>query len=157
MINLTQKKFISEDKINLFYYTTPRLKTTKGIVIIVHGLAEHAKRYQHFADFLFRNNFIVYALDQRGHGETGLNQGILGFISNFDGWQKLIRDVQQLTNIVSTENPDLPIYLFGHGMGSVVVRSCLCQFGSYYHGAIMSGTTAGLDFIFYQRFANLFL
>jgi len=150
MINLTQNSFISEDQTSLFYYTTPRLKITKGIVIIVHGLAEHAKRYQAFADFLFRNDFSIYALDQRGHGETGLNQGLLGFVSNFNGWQKLISDVEDLTNIASAENPDLPIYLFGHSMGSVVVRSCLCQFGGYYHGAIMSGTTAGLDTMAYQ-------
>ena len=41
-----------------------------GVVQIVHGMAEHASRYDEFARFLNNNGFIVIADDHRGHGET---------------------------------------------------------------------------------------
>ena len=44
--------------------------TLKGIVHIIHGMGEHALRYNEFAAYLNGLGFTVYAMDQRGHGKT---------------------------------------------------------------------------------------
>lgn len=45
--------------------------SARGVVLIVHGLGEHAGRYDHVAHSLRRWGFAVRAYDQRGHGESG--------------------------------------------------------------------------------------
>ncbi len=42
----------------------------RGIVQIIHGIAEHSGRYGEFIDFLVKNGYAVYIHDQRGHGRT---------------------------------------------------------------------------------------
>ena len=46
------------------------MKKIKGVIIISHGMAEHAKRYERFAKFLTDHDYIVFANDHRGHFKT---------------------------------------------------------------------------------------
>lgn len=48
-----------------------------GIVLIVHGLGEHAGRYDGVAQLLTQWGFAVRAYDQRGHGRSGGQRGLL--------------------------------------------------------------------------------
>jgi alpha-beta hydrolase superfamily lysophospholipase len=49
----------------------------RAIVLLVHGLGEHAGRYDHVAHQLMEWGFAVRAYDQRGHGESGGARGAL--------------------------------------------------------------------------------
>ena len=49
----------------------------RGVVIIVHGLGEHAGRYDHVARRLNAWGFAVRGYDQCGHGESGGAPGSL--------------------------------------------------------------------------------
>lgn len=49
----------------------------RGTVIIIHGMAEHAGRYDRFAGALNQAGLAVYAPDLRGHGRA-ITQGIQG-------------------------------------------------------------------------------
>ena len=40
----------------------------RGVVILSHGYAEHARRYDHVAARFGEAGLITYALDHRGHG-----------------------------------------------------------------------------------------
>ena len=42
----------------------------KAVIHIIHGMGEHAGRYEVFAEALTRNGFAVYSADQKGHGKT---------------------------------------------------------------------------------------
>ena len=53
----------------------------KASIIILHGMAEHHKRYYTFAKFLNSNGFDVYLYDHRGHGTDKIMKE-LGFFSN---------------------------------------------------------------------------
>lgn len=145
MIKLDSHYFTASDKARIFYYTTPRNPDTKAVLIIVHGMAEYALRYREFADFLYRRGIIIYAIDQRGHGMTGTFDGTLGYFDETDGWQRIVSDIHELTEMVQDENPDLPIFIMGHSMGSVAVRTGLIDFGGLYAGAIIVGTTLGIN------------
>lgn len=128
------------------YKHKPKLEIPKAVIIIVHGMAEHAQRYDNFASFLNENNYLVYAYDQRGHGKTAGSIERLGFFAEKDGWNKVVYDLKQLIDIAKKENENIPVFLLGHSMGSFVVRTFITKYGNLINGAILSGTagSAGL-------------
>lgn len=76
------EKFTSFDNTILQCYIWNDVKNPKGVVQISHGMAEHARRYDAFAQFLNAAGYIVYADDHRAHGMTSTKQskkGIYGY------------------------------------------------------------------------------
>jgi alpha-beta hydrolase superfamily lysophospholipase len=111
----------------------------RGAVQIAHGLAEHAARYARFAGALNGAGFLAYATDHRGHGRTGrASLGDLGR-AGFDG---LIADVAQYGAGLADEHPGLPLFLFGHSMGSFAAQAVITEHSDRYAGAVLSGSTA---------------
>ncbi|MDO4288182.1 MAG: alpha/beta hydrolase [Eubacterium sp.] len=143
MIPFDTHQLTASDGAKIFYYSTPRFKDSRAAILLVHGMAEHASRYREFADFLCRRNLVVYAIDQRGHGATGLSQDSLGFFAETDGWQRIVSDIGELSTHIKSQHPELPLFILGHSMGSVAVRSALIRFGDLYRGAVVVGTTLG--------------
>lgn len=125
----------------------------RRIIQIAHGMAEHAGRYRHFADFLTRRGFVVYANDHRGHGLSVLPGEPRGFFAEQEGWQKVVDDARDLTGIAKRDHPGLPFFLFGHSMGSFVARSYAIRSGGELDGLVLSGT-AGLP-IRWEKWAVL--
>src|ERR1700735_4706109 len=84
-------------------------------LIIVHGIAEHGARYRHAADALAARNIASFVYDQRGHGESPGTRTHIGDFAEFAADLKLIGEsVQQ-------RFAELPLFVWGHSMGSVVV------------------------------------
>lgn len=92
----------------------------KGVVLIVHGLAEHSERYNHFAKFLNANNYHVVAYDHRGHGKTDPDQ--LGVIDHDDKFNLMVKNLNDVYQYMTDSYPELPIILFGHSMGSFITQ-----------------------------------
>jgi alpha-beta hydrolase superfamily lysophospholipase len=92
----------------------------RGIVLVCHGLADHSRRYQGFAEALAAHGYHVYAHDHRGHGETTAADAVLGLFARKDGAAKVIADVMAMRDLATTKHPGLPIILFGHSMGGLV-------------------------------------
>ncbi len=147
MKNFNQHKFIASDGINITYYTTGVPENFKAIVQIIHGMAEHARRYLEFANFLYDQGFLVILHDQRGHGKTGDDQGCLGFFSADQGWFRVVNDAFELASFFKNQHPDRPLYLIGHSMGSIVARSLIIDTKDFYSGAIILGTTMGKNYL----------
>ena len=59
--------------VEISYYIWP-VANPKAIIQIAHGLGDHARRYDHVAEYFNNAGYTVYADDHRGHGETGLKQ-----------------------------------------------------------------------------------
>ena len=110
-----------------------------GVVQIAHGLAEHGARYDRLARALNGAGFLAFASDHRGHGRTG--QDHLGDFGQ-GGWDGLISDVAQYGALLSTEHPDLPLFLVGHSMGSFAAQSVIVDHSGQYDGVVLSGSTA---------------
>ncbi len=115
----------------------------KAVVQIAHGAAEHALRYERFARFLTDAGYLVYANDHRGHWKTAGTREKAG-IAGEDGWNAMVRDVRQLTEIIRQENPGLPIFFFGHSMGSLIAQQYMQHWGRDLKGVILSGTFGAL-------------
>ncbi|MBO3143958.1 alpha/beta fold hydrolase [Dermatophilus congolensis] len=92
----------------------------RGVVYLVHGMAEHAGRYAGVAEFLVGLGWAVCAQDQRGHGRSVGGSGHLGHVEG--GWDALVGDVQTRLRAVAEEFPGVPLVVVGHSMGSFVVR-----------------------------------
>ncbi len=112
----------------------------RAIVQIVHGMAEHRKRYTHFARFLVDAGFAVYAEDHRGHGDTAGTLNTAGYFAESDGWTVVLNDIHQLSHIAVSEHPGLPLFLFGHSMGSTIARDYIASWGRELAGCVLSGT-----------------
>ena len=102
------------------YYKWNEVQNPKGVIQIAHGMTEYALRYDYFAKKLCENGYIVYAHDHRGHGETSPEDEERGYIADNEGFNILVENAKELTDIAKKENPNLPIILFGHSMGSFV-------------------------------------
>ena len=63
-----------------------------GVVVLVHGMGEHLRRYDHVADALISAGFVVYGHDHRGHGASLSPDDEPGQLGP-DGWAALVDDL----------------------------------------------------------------
>ena len=97
----------------------------RALVLMVHGLGEHAGRYHHVARQLLDWGFAVRAYDQRGHGESGGARG--GLASEallLEDLAEVLDDTRlralRLLRHGAASGP-LPLILLGHSLGGLVV------------------------------------
>lgn len=94
----------------------------RAIVQIAHGMAEHIVRYDEFARFLCEHGIAVIGASHLGHGLTARVPEDLGYIAPRDGWEHIIADIDIVRRFALRQWGELPYCLFGHSMGSFVVR-----------------------------------
>lgn len=112
----------------------------RGIVQLVHGMAEHIGRYDHFARFLASKGFVVCGHDHIGHGKSAAAED-WGCLPPKDGKDILIADVHELRSVIQARHPrSTPYFMFGHSMGSFVVRAYVARHGEGLAGAVICGT-----------------
>lgn len=92
----------------------------RGIILVQHGLSEHAARYRDFAVAMAERGYHVYAHDHRGHGETIAKDAPRGRFATTGGCNKVIGDVMAVRSLARSEHPGLPVVLFGHSMGGLI-------------------------------------
>lgn len=105
----------------------------RGVVLLAHGLFEHAGRYGHVADRLNTAGLAVVALDHMGHGRSDGTPGFVPAFSVFlDGMDALLAHVR-------AEYPHRPLLLLGHSMGGLIAVHHLLQRQQVYTAAAVSG------------------
>ncbi|MBY0399780.1 lysophospholipase [Myxococcota bacterium] len=92
-------------------------KSPARAMILVHGYAEHAGRYDAMAMYFAARGFAVHAYDQAGHGRT---RGPRGHVDRFE---RLLDELARFIEQVASDHPGLPIVLVGHSMGGLVVAA----------------------------------
>lgn len=118
----------------------------RGIVQILHGMAEHIERYRDFAAFLTGHGYIVCGHDHIGHGKSVASSNDWG-VMPVQGMTVLIEDAHSLRQIMQKRSETLeltgsplPYIMFGHSMGSFVLRNYLALYGEGIQAAIICGT-----------------
>lgn len=118
----------------------------KAWVHIIHGMAEHSARYEHLANYLNQQGYLVSADDHRGHGATGSANDNLYHLADNNGWNQMVDDQYQLIEHLAGQQ-DLPLIVLGHSMGSFMATR-FCQvyknqgtaLGDRLRGLILSGS-----------------
>ena len=104
-----------------------------GIVQIIHGMVEHAGRYQRFAKQCADAGFTVFFYDLRGHGKTKAEGAPLGQFSLNDGLQLLLEDQNSVVDHIIEEFPNVPIICFGHSLGGILGLNYLFEYPKKIH------------------------
>ena len=111
----------------------------RGIVQLVHGMCEHKERYYPFMEFLSENGYVCVIHDHRGHGGSVKCADDLGYMYD-GGWDAMVEDVEVVRKWSSDKWPELKRILFGHSMGSMVVRSYTKRYDSHIDTLIVCGS-----------------
>ncbi|WP_223067882.1 alpha/beta fold hydrolase [Paenibacillus caui] len=140
---------ISEDgqSVHVYHWApADRSIPPRGVIEIVHGMAETAKRYEEAAAKFVEKGFLVYAADLRGHGLTASQQGALGYAGK-DGHNAMVKDTLKLGQEIRKKHEGLPLFLFGHSMGSFLVQKIMYTAPEIYAGFLLTGTCGARPFI----------
>jgi alpha-beta hydrolase superfamily lysophospholipase len=129
----SEEFFQGQDGLELYSQSWHPAGKTKAKLVIVHGVAEHSNRYLNLVKGLVEPGFALYAYDQRGHGNS---EGQRGYI---DSWDQYRADLGIFLNRVKKREPDLPLFIYGHSMGALVILDYLLHESNGLHGAIISG------------------
>lgn len=109
----------------------------QGVVVLSHGMGEHAQRYDWVAEQLNTAGYAVYAKDHRGHGlSMHAKPGDMGS----DGWNGTLRDIEQLIQYARNAHPERPLILLGHSMGSMLAQQYITLYGSSIDALVLSGS-----------------
>ncbi|MFC3419655.1 alpha/beta fold hydrolase [Salinicoccus hispanicus] len=103
---------------------------------LLHGMAEHMGRYSEMMTWFAMNDCMVIMHDHRGHGEDDQDLG------HFDNFNLLVEDALAVSTVIPD---DLPKFILGHSMGSIVARRLLER--RVYDGGIIVGTGSKDAFI----------
>lgn len=110
------------------------LPDSLGVVSIVHGAGEHSGRYAELRDALAAGCFSTAALDLRGHGRS---EGCRLDVQTFDEYQQ---DFEALRDLVASKQRNLPHFLIGHSMGTLVVLRAVERRPEGIAGAVLMST-----------------
>ncbi len=139
-----QKEFFQStngsDKICYYRYTPDT--EVQGIFQLVHGMAEHGERYEGFAEYLCERGFAVYIHEHVGHGGSASSKDRLGMFLDAKQASVMVEDAKKMTGIAKLENPGKKLVLFGHSMGSFVVRLYAAKYSSEIDGLVICGSGA---------------
>jgi alpha-beta hydrolase superfamily lysophospholipase len=116
----------------------PKNKSPKAVIQVAHGMMENRLQYESFAQEMIKNNIAVYANNHRGHGQTTQNLGDLG---TKNGWQTMIADLREVTNLIKKTHPNCPVFLLGHSMGSYLAQDYATRYSNDLAGLLLSGTS----------------
>ena len=114
-------------------------ESPKAVFQLVHGMAEHKERYIPLMNYLSEKGYACVINDLRGHGESVASQEDLGYMGK-GGMRGLVDDVHNVTNWAKEQYPGLPVFLLGHSMGSMIVRSYLKRYDKDIDGLIVCGS-----------------
>lgn len=119
------------------YYQIWSPENPKGLVLVVHGFAEHSGRYMNVVNTLVPEGYAVWGIDHRGHGKS---EGKMNYVNRFTDYMD---DLAILEKKAREAHPDLPVHVVGHSMGSFIANHYVGrQADPDYKSLTLSGTGA---------------
>lgn len=110
-----------------------------AVLQIAHGMAEHLERYEGFIEALSKEGIAVYINDHLGHGRSVSSENEKGYFGEL-GYKNLVADCVKLTELAKEDYPSIPYIVFGHSMGSFIMRAYCAEHSGNIDGAIFCGT-----------------
>ena len=133
-MNHLESNFEGAKGTKIYYQAWLPDKSPKAVVQVVHGFAEHSGRYMNVVNQLYPLGYAIYADDHRGHGKS---EGITNYVDSFD---QFVEDEKKVYDIIKENYTNLPIFLLGHSMGSLIALLFVKKHEGLLKGLILSGT-----------------
>lgn len=118
----------------LFYKIWTPQTSPKAVVTLVHGVGEYIDRHHHLIEALIGSGYAAAGFDLRGHGRS---EGQRGHIR---AWEEYRQDLRLFLDRVRARFADLPLFIYGHSLGSLIVLDFILHHPAGIQGAILSGT-----------------
>lgn len=133
-------RITTADQLDLVWQSwTPA--SPRGVIVIIHGLAEHGGRYRDTAEFFAANGWAVFTCDLRAHG---LSPDPIGSARvHVNRFTDYLLDVDALVALAKVKHEGLPLYILGHSMGGLVTIRYALQKPQVLAGAIISSPALG--------------
>lgn len=160
MINTKVETILSAyDKTELALLIVEPKGEIRGILQMVHGMAEHKERYLETMEYFAEHGFVCAMHDHRGHGDSVASNDDLGYFNDMSG-DAIVDDVAMISDLLKERYPQLPLILFGHSMGSLIVRAYMKKYDDKVNGLIVCGspskrTTLPAEKLFIQLMIKL--
>ena len=133
------ENFTAHDGKNISLKVWDEVSEPRGVVQLIHGMAEHISRYDDFACFLNSHGFIVAGDDHRAHGDT--DPDALGLAGEGDLFENTVADEKGITALLKARY-DLPLVVLGHSYGSFLTQRYLTLGTDDIAGCILMGSAA---------------
>lgn len=109
-----------------------RGENTRAVIVMVHGIGEHLKRYLNWAELFGKAGIGFVGVDLPGHGRS---PGRRGHIRNYN----IIREILDILIKSSRQTfPGIPLYLYGHSLGGGIVLDYIIRNNPRISGAIVT-------------------
>jgi len=96
----------------------------RAVVVLQHGIPNHAAALKIVAEYLCPRGFVVFSGDLRGYGKKWKPR-VDGYIPQFE---IVCNDLYELVDAAKAAHPDIPVFLAGHSMGGLAA----CHYGILY-------------------------
>jgi alpha-beta hydrolase superfamily lysophospholipase len=106
------------------------------VVLLAHGISEHARRYDHVADALVDAGAAIYAPDHMGHGLSDGERSLVDVETHVD-------DLAAVEAQARAEHPGLPVVVIGHSLGGVIATRLVQRDASRYAALVLSAPVVG--------------
>lgn len=111
----------------------------RAVLQMCHGMIEYIDRYSEFAEYLCSHGFYVVGNDHLGHGKSVQSDKEYGYFHAKYGNSCVLGDMHTLHQRTVKKYPDVPYFMLGHSMGSILVRQYIQIYGNELDGAILMG------------------
>lgn len=108
-------------------------QSPRAVVALVHGISEHSGRYFWVVTQLTASRFAACVFDLRGHGQSAGRRG------HIDSWSQYRDDLGAYLEQVKARHPGIPIFVYGHSLGALIVAEYVLFHPEGLAGMIVSG------------------
>jgi len=131
---MVQSQYYLEDGTRVEIYKW-YIDNPQAHLLVVHGYAEHAMRYDAFGKYLNSRGINMTSYDQRGHGKS---EGPRAYVNRFIQY---VHDLKEVEKTIAE-----PLFLMGHSMGGLVLNEyLLTQDTAKMKGAISGSAALEVD------------
>lgn len=111
----------------------------RAVIILVHGLGEHIRRYDQWSDYFVNAGMAFTGMDLPGHGRSEGRRGHFRF-----------SDLHEMIGILVSECkktfPGIPVIIYGHSLGGLIVLDYILRNNPPVKGAVVTSPLLKLAF-----------
>jgi acylglycerol lipase len=131
-MNHIEGKFQGVRGTHIFYQAWMPEGEPKAVLPIVHGLGDHSGRYMNVVNHFVPLGYVVYGVDQPGHGKS---DGPREYVESFDDFSATLTAYMAM---VREWQPGKPIFLLSHSIGGLIASYFLLDHQAEFQGAVFS-------------------